>query len=138
MQEQWDQGGQILQGGIERGLASGSPEDFEDATNLALAMAEIHVLRRNWPQAVDSASQVVPSDTDSTAGLAACQDNEEPGIFKLAAAAAVAQVCVRPHLGAVCSADHHVNTPCASTNRAGQQACMFCCVQSIRVAKKLM
>lgn len=92
MQEQWDQAGLILQGGIERGLVSPSPEDREDAAKMAAALTEIHVLRRYWPQAVDTASQFVAPASGTSGQVAISQSMPEQNIFRLAAAAIVAQV----------------------------------------------
>lgn len=91
MQEQWDQAQQILQGGIDRSLAGEAPLD-QAAQKLGLASMEIHMLRRHWPQAVDTASQFLPHLPSSNASS---PDHSEAGgaILRFAAAATVAQVC---------------------------------------------
>eukprot|EP00892_Ulva_mutabilis_P005468 jgi/Ulvmu1/3293/UM153_0005.1 len=87
--EQWDQAGQILQGGIERGLASGSAEDRTDAAGLALALAEMHVLRRQWPQSVECVSQLVASE--ASADSDSSHSTAERDCFKVGAVAVVVQ-----------------------------------------------
>lgn len=107
----------MLQGGIQRSLAANSSQDQTDALRMGLALMEIHLLRRNWSQAVDIASEFTPVVSNSNDGSMADKTDLQNAFFRLAAAATVAQVFFSIQMCVMSTLDINNNDqPCRGTN----------------------